>query len=232
MARLAPGSETPARVIQGASRLVLSLSGRQAALEGADRLARGAPAVLVANRAGRFDPLVLAAALPRTVSLADPALLSPLPRAVAFLLKPLVLDPVYGEVAPPGGTLRQRIRHALEDGRSVLVFPDGPPGVPAHLSRFRLDALHAALETSTPIYPIGIQADGNRKSGVGSRETAIPDSLHSTPRPTRAASEASVSIRIGGPLCVDGQGTGQREEVVGLRERVRKQIASLVDNEN
>src|SRR5439155_14644441 len=205
VARLAPGSETPARVIQRASRLVLRSSRRQATLEGADRLARG-PAVLVANRAGRFDPLVVAATLPQTTSIADPALLSPLPRAVAFLLKPLVLDPVYGEVSPPGGTLRQRIRHALEDGRSVLVFPDGPPGVPAHLSRFRLDALHAALETSTPIYPIGIQADGNRKSGVGSRETAIPDSLHSASRPTRAASEDSVSIRIAGPVCVDGQG--------------------------
>src|SRR5437870_1966779 len=182
VARLAPGSETPARVIQRASRLVLRSSRRQATLEGADRLARGGPAVLVANRAGRFDPLVVAAALPQTTSIADPAFLSPLPRAVVFLLKPLVLDPVYGEVSPPGGTLRQRIRHALEDGRSVLVFPDGPPGVPAHLSRFRLDALHAALETSTPIYPIGIQADGNRKSGVGSWESAIPDSLLSTSR--------------------------------------------------
>jgi len=181
---------------------------------------------LVANRAGRFDPLVVAAALPQTTSIADPAFLSPLPRAVVFLLKPLVLDPVYGEVSPPGGTLRQRIRHALEDGRSVLVFPDGPAGVPAHLSRFRLDAIHAALETSTPIYPIGIQADGNRKSGVGSRETAIPDSLLSASRPTRAASEDSVSIRIGGPVCVDGQGIGQRE-VVGLRERVRRQIAEM-----
>src|SRR5439155_4909205 len=82
VARLAPGSETPARVIQRASRLVLRSSRRQATLEGADRLARGGPAVLVANRAGRFDPLVVAATLPRTISLADPALLSPLPRAV------------------------------------------------------------------------------------------------------------------------------------------------------
>src|SRR5207249_2561956 len=80
--------------------------------------------------------------------------------------------------APPGGTLRQRIRHALEDGRSVLVFPDGPPGVPAHLSRFRLDAIHAALETSTPIYPIGIRngrqgLEGSRNSGLESRNSKL-----------------------------------------------------------
>ncbi|PYV25852.1 MAG: acyl-phosphate glycerol 3-phosphate acyltransferase [Acidobacteria bacterium] len=235
VARLAPGSETPARVIQGASRLVLSLSGRQAALEGADRLARGAPAVLVANRAGRFDPLVLAATLPRTVSLADPALLSPLPRAVAFLLKPLVLDPVYGEVAPPGGTLRQRIRHALEDGRSVLVFPDGPPGVPAHLSRFRLDAIHAALETSTPIYPIGIRngrqaLEGSRNSGLESRNSKLETGNSKTETRNSASAQAvswnNASVRIAGPLSVDGQGISQRE-VVGLRDRIRRQIAEM-----
>src|SRR5207245_6028626 len=61
------------------------------------------------------------------------------------------------ETAPRGGTLRQRIHHALEDGQTVLMFPDGPPGTAARLSRFRLEAFQAAAATSSAIIPIGLR---------------------------------------------------------------------------
>jgi len=135
-----------------------------------------------------------------------------------------VVDPIYGEALPPGGTLCQRIRQALEEGRSVLVFPDGPPGVPAHLSRFRLDALRAALETSTPIYPIGIRntaevLEASRNSKLETRNSAS----------AQAVSGNNASVRIGGPWCVDHQGIGPRE-VAGLRERIRRQIAAMIND--
>ena len=135
----------------------------------------------------------------------------------------------------PGGTLCQRIRQALEEGRSVLVFPDGPPGVPAHLSRFRLDAIHAALETSTPIYPIGIRngrqaLEGSRNSGLESRNSKLETGNSKTETRNSASAQAvswnNASVRIAGPLSVDGQGISQRE-VVGLRDRIRRQIAEM-----
>ncbi len=205
--RLVPSRKAAARIVQSAARCLLWLSGQRVTVQGANLMARGEPAVLVANRAGRLDPLVLAAAIPSPFLIADAGALSSLPPEAACMLGPLVVAPVNGEVSPPGGTLRQRVRQALEDGHSVLVFPDGPTGTPAHLSRFRLDAIHAAAATSSPIHPIGIRGTSRILQPGG--------------RPVRR-NEAKVFVGDQ----IRPEITDQRE-LVGLRERVREAIASL-----
>jgi 1-acyl-sn-glycerol-3-phosphate acyltransferase len=150
-----------------------------------------------------------------------------LPRAAAFLLEPLVLDPVSGEASPPGGTLRQRIRQGLDAGGSVVVFPDGPAGAPAHLSRFRLDAFYAALETSSPVYPVGIRNTPDVLRAPG----GSPFQARNSPSTGKGnGREHDPQVRVGEPVYVDDQGIGQRE-IAGLRERIRRQIATLVDRE-
>jgi fatty-acyl-CoA synthase len=157
LVRLLPGRRVAGRSVQWAARTLLRLTGQGVSVVGSDRVSRNGPVVLVANRAGRADPLVLAATVPVPFLIADAAALASLPREARFLLKPLVIPPLRSNGAPPGGTLRDRIRHGLEAGHSVLVLADGPAGVPPHLSRFRLDAFHAALETSRAVQPIAIQ---------------------------------------------------------------------------
>jgi acyl carrier protein len=146
-----------ARIARLAARSLLKLSGQRVTVRGSDLIAREGPAVFVANRAGVYDPLALASRLRSRLLFADGSTLSSLPWGARFVLEPLLVAPLNGATMPPGGTLRQRLCHALERGHSVLVFPDGPIGAPAHLSRFRLDAFHAALATGTPIIPVAVR---------------------------------------------------------------------------
>ncbi len=207
LVRLSPNRKVAARIAQWAARCILRFSGQGVTVQGGELIPRAEPAVLFANRASRLDPLVLAAAIPSPFLIADATALKSLLPEAAFLLKPLVIGPVNGEVAPRGGTLRQRIRRSLEDGHSVLVFPDGPAGAPAHLSRFRLDAIHAAVATSSPIHPIGVQGTPNLLQPGG-----------------RRAGRSELRIAIGErirPQMTDPS------ELFKLRERVREAIAKL-----
>ena len=214
-ARVAPGREARAAVVRWAARLLLRLSRHPVSLDGADRLAGVEAALLISNRAGRLDPLLLAATVPSRLRLADSVLWSSLPWAVAWLLKPLALEPVYGEVSPPGGTLGQRIRQSLEDGNSVLVFSDGHAGASPLLSRFRLEAIRAAVETSSPILPVGI------------RGTARLLNLNGAPRREAARGPLEgeeASVRVGDPI--RGEKTDHRG-MVALRKRAREALVEL-----
>lgn len=212
-ARLVPGSAR-SRAVRWAARILLGLSGQHLALNGVGNLASGQPVLLIANRAGRFDPLVVAATAPIELRLADSFAWSSLPHLVAWLLKPLALRPVYGEASPPGGTLGQRVREELEEGRSVVMFAEGPSGAPAHLSRFRLDALRAAMETSSLVVPVGIR---------GTAGFLAVNGAHRASEGKRAAEGAS--LHFGDPVpseATDGHG------LVARRERLREIIAELV----
>jgi 1-acyl-sn-glycerol-3-phosphate acyltransferase len=95
----------------------------------------------------------------------------------------------------------------LEDGHSILFFPEGPTGAPAHLSRFRLDAIHAAVVTSSPIHPIGIR---------GTSSILQPEK--------RAAGRREAKVLVG--HAIRSEMAGHRD-LIGLRERVREAIAEL-----
>ncbi len=156
LARLV-GKKTAAKIVRSTARAMLWLRREKVSVQGAEFVSRGEAVVLVANRSGRFDPLVLAAAVPAPFLIADRAALESLPRGVRFLLEPLVVETLNGDHAPPGGRLRERLRVALESGHSVLVLPESPLGASPGLSRFRLDAFHAAARTSSPILPVRVQ---------------------------------------------------------------------------
>jgi acyl carrier protein len=130
------------------------------------RAVRG-PAVLVANRAGRLDPLVVAAAVGQPLRFADPGALAGLPPLVRDLLRPLVAAPFYGPRA------KHALRRVLEKGGLVVVFPESAIGEPAWRSRFRLDAFHAAVDTQTPVYPVAVSGPG-KKARVAVGEPVLP----------------------------------------------------------
>ncbi len=140
------------RVLHWSARWFLFATGQEVEVAGLEKLEADRPAVLVANHPGRLDALILAAALPETFLLSDSGALASL-----RLLEPLVVEPLTGNQAPPGGTQKQRIQRGLAAGHSVVVFPEGPRGEPAWRCRFRLDGFHAALETGAPVHPVAIR---------------------------------------------------------------------------
>ncbi|MBI3665937.1 MAG: AMP-binding protein [Acidobacteria bacterium] len=204
--RVLPGRRTAGRIFRWGARIFLGLRRYEIEAEGCDHVQADQPAILVSNHPGRLDPFVLATVAPVPFLFADSGGIAHLPRAVAACLRPLVVPAVRGETAPPGGTLKQRIRQALERGHSVLVFPEGRVGEPAHRNRFRLDAFHAAVETSAPVYPIAVLGTSHMLAG-------------------HPALRKNVRIVIGEALLPEVK---DRREIVLLRDRVRE---AIVQNE-
>jgi fatty-acyl-CoA synthase len=205
-ARLLPGA-SGAWAASAASRAILALTGHRVSAQGLSRLKKKGAAVIVANRAGAFDPLVLAALIRRPFLFADAEALSPMPRAARFLLGALAAPPLEEVLAPPGGTLRQRIHAQLRRGQAVLVFPDGPVATASRASRFRLEAFQAAALTSAPIYPAAVQ--GTAPVLVAHERTVL---------------RGAVNVSVGGAITA---GACEPRELVRLRERVREAIARL-----
>jgi acyl-CoA synthetase (AMP-forming)/AMP-acid ligase II/1-acyl-sn-glycerol-3-phosphate acyltransferase/acyl carrier protein len=230
LARLVPSRSVAGRMVRSAARWILRLAGEEVEVRG-DALAGIPAAVLLSNRAGRLDPLVAAASLPSNFLIGEPAVLGSLPPSLAFLLEPLVVSPVYGETAPRGGTLRQRIRRALEDGQTVLMFPDGPPGTAPRISRFRLEAFQAAAATSSAIIPIGLRgtehvleparrsrcANFRIEDGTAELESAGFAS-------SRAAENGTGTLSVGRALHAE---ESDPREITRMRERVREALAEL-----
>ncbi|HMD97860.1 MAG TPA: AMP-binding protein [Terriglobia bacterium] len=225
LVRLVPSGNTAWRVIRPWAQLGLRLSGEHwTARNGEQSPAK--PAVLMASRTGPLDPLVLAAGWPQRFVFSDLAALAGLPRSAAFLLRPLVAPPIKGQIngqvhapnAPGGGELQQVIRRALEDGCSVLVFPESAPGAAAHRSRFRLDAIRAAAETSSPIYPVAVR--GKSLHAVGS----VGDDRDEESDGDGLAGRQQTEVCVGEPVRPRAG-----DDHAAIRQQVRERIVRLCD---
>jgi acyl carrier protein len=205
-ARLAPGRQAAAEIVHSAARNLLAWSAERVGLRGDEDIAKGKPAVFVANRAGVLDPLVLAGKLRSPFLVADSAALSLLPAKARFLLQPLVVPKLNGDAVPRGGTLRERIQRALKEGHSIVIFADSAVGASPERSRFRLDAFQAATSLGCTIIPIGI------------RGTAELFGAH------RRTTASWARIRIGEPVIPKVSGPG---DLIELRECVREAIVKL-----
>jgi acyl carrier protein len=208
LARVMPASNGSYQVIHLAARIILTLTGFAPHFRG---VLKPGPALLVANRNGRFDALIVAAILETPFSFREDVSLATLPRLVRLLLEPLKVRRLYGEAAPPGGTERQRVRRALEEGKLVLEFSDNPIGLPALMNRFRLDGFHAALETGTPVRPLTVMASSqvleSRAGGSVRTRSHGPE------------------VRIGNP--VTAASGSQHQQALDLREHTRQAINAL-----
>lgn len=133
----------------------------------------------------------------------------------------------------------------LGQGEAVMVFPEGQRGFikPYHqayqLQRFGLGFLRLALETDTPIVPIGIVGAEEISPGIARMETvarwfgapALPLTVTMPwlgpagfiPLPTK------FQIRFGEPLRFEGDPNDEDAVVQGHVDRVKDEIRALVD---
>jgi fatty-acyl-CoA synthase len=187
------------------ARALLTLAGCRLTREGGEALAGRHPVLLASNHASYVDVLVLLALVPRDFVFAAKAevagwpFLGTLVRRAGHLtverfdVSQSVVD--AGKLAP-----------ALEQGESVLLFPEGTFTAAAGLRPFRLGTFKAAVETGVPVVPLALR---------GTR--AILRAGQMVPRP------GPVHLWIGEAVAPDGNGW---HAVVALRDRVAADIAA------
>jgi 1-acyl-sn-glycerol-3-phosphate acyltransferase len=188
------------------SQLLLRLWGMPLRVRGLEHLPRDRACVLVVNHASYLDPLVLLAALPSSISFVAKREFTEQFFA-RVLFQRLGTEFVERFDAQRGIEDTNQIRQAVQQGRSMLFFPEGTFGRAPGLRPFRLGAFVVAAQTSVPVAPLGI-------SGTRS----ILRSGQWFPR------RGTVSVTIGLPIMPQG---ADWTAAIALRETARAQILSF-----
>jgi 1-acyl-sn-glycerol-3-phosphate acyltransferase len=200
-----PGRRTALAIGRFGARLILRLLGCRTTVEGLEDLDGPGPFVFASNHASYADVAVLMAQLPVDVLFVAKHEVRRWPIVGPYVRKAghLLVDRWdFRQGAADAG----RVARAIEEGRSVLLFPEGTFTAVAGLRPFRLGAFKIAVETGAPVVPLALQ--GTRRF------------LHADwrlPRPGR------IRLWIGAPVPPVGEGW---RAVVDLRDRVRETIAA------
>jgi 1-acyl-sn-glycerol-3-phosphate acyltransferase len=134
-------------------------------VEGLEHVPSRGPYIVAANHHNYLDGVVLAVALPRPVAfLVMPRVwrATPLHPLLHRQLGSILLNLNGLDV----GALRRAL-HALEDGRVVGIFPEGPFSVNGRLERGQPGVGLLALRAGVPVVPAGIH--GTYEALVGRR---------------------------------------------------------------
>jgi 1-acyl-sn-glycerol-3-phosphate acyltransferase len=137
-----------------------------------DRMPAGR-VLVIANHAGQlpFDGMMLATAL---LLEAEPPRIA---RAMGEYWIPRI--PIFNVMATRGGAMvgtPENCVHMLEHGECVVAFPEGVRGMNKRfrdryvLQRFGLGFMRLALETHTPIVPVGIVGSEEQNPGIANLE--------------------------------------------------------------
>ncbi len=189
------------------SKLVIWLSGVQVIVQGLEHLDQANSQVLASNHQGSFDIWAFSAYLP-----------------VQFrwvVKKELFRIPALGGAMRAAGYIaidrfhpRQAMRdikqgrRRLEQGRSLLIFPEGTRSLDGKVGDFKAGAFLLALQSKVPVVPISIQ---------GSYRIMPKDSIWLSPR--------TIRITVHPPIPTQGL---NRQEQKSLPEKVRQIIIAGV----
>lgn len=133
-------------------RLVFRAEGR-----GREHVPAHGPLLVVANHSSLLDPLLVAGVAPRPLSFLAKAELFRVP-LFGGLLRRLNARPIRREGAD-AGALRTALR-VLEEGRALLVFPEGSRGAEGVLREPKAGAGMLAVLTGAPVVPVYVGGSG------------------------------------------------------------------------
>jgi 1-acyl-sn-glycerol-3-phosphate acyltransferase len=188
---------------RGTAQLLLRLFGIPLRVRGLEHVPRHRPCVLVVNHASYIDPLVLVAVLPRTIDFVAKREL-----AEQFFARVLFrrLGTEFVERFDPqrGVEDTDRVLQAVQQGRSMLFFPEGTFGRAPGLRPFRMGAFVVAAQTGVPLVPLGIS---------GTRSVLRAEQWF--PR------RSTVSVTIGTPIMPPGT---DWNAALALRDAARAQM--------
>jgi 1-acyl-sn-glycerol-3-phosphate acyltransferase len=204
------GGETVHKIARLWASISLRVSGVSVRLEETENIGHP-PYLLMSNHQGALDIRVLLAGLPIPFK---------------FIAKrELFRIPVFGWAIRKAGYIsidRQNPREALKaieeavrrmnDGTTVLIFPEGTRSNDSRLLPFKKGAFSLASRAEVPILPLAI---------IGSHDLQPSGSDFAVPKRT-----GTVTIRFGKPIEVKGKGTSYK---AGLKDEVYKAIEGLLE---
>lgn len=135
--------------------------------------------------------------------------------------------------------LPEHARRLLEDDRLLMVFPEGARGTAKlykerySLVDFGTGFIRLALQTKTPIVPVGILGGGTAVPTVANlyrlgRLFGVPY-IPVTPYLLPLPLPAPVELHYGEPLVFSGTGDEDDDVIAGYVEQVKSRIAGLIE---
>ena len=208
ISRLPGGDAVAHRMARLWGRLCVWGTGCPVRVEGLDQIDLARRFVVMANHQSALDIPVLMAVLPaswRTVFWAKQSLFRvPVLGWAMRMLGHMPIDRVNRQLA--GRVLADTLRR-IEDGRSVLVFPEETRTSDGSLLPFQRGGFLIALKAALPIVPVGL--DGARRSMA---------KFSYVVRPGR------ITVRFGEPIPTAGRAVSEK---AALMEETRNAIAVL-----
>ena len=157
------------RFARGWARTILFLSRVPVRVEGRERLRSVESAVVVANHESLADILVLLVALPMQVRFLAKRRIFSVP-VLGWSIRAAGFIPVDRGDRQRGAATFEAALARLQNGRSVIVFPEETRTRTGELLPFKKGAALLALRSGLPILPVGIS--GTRR--VLPRDTLLP----------------------------------------------------------
>jgi 1-acyl-sn-glycerol-3-phosphate acyltransferase len=128
----------------------------------------------------------------------------------------------------------------LEDGRLLMVFPEGARGTAKlywerrSLVDFGTGFLRLAMKTRTPIVPFGFAGAGDAIPTIANlyrlgRALGVPY-IPVTPYGLALPLPARLAVEYGPPLVFEGSGSEDDDAIAGHLERVKAEIARLIES--
>jgi fatty-acyl-CoA synthase len=148
-----------ATFLKGWARTLIWVSGCKFEISHQDESIKPQQAVYVANHASYIDAVALLAALPAGVRFVGKKELFKVP-LLSTILKKIGVLAVDREEFSANIRDTKEIEEALKKGQGVAIFPEGGFSAIKGLLPFKLGAFKVAVETASPVCPIGI--DGTR----------------------------------------------------------------------
>ncbi len=202
------GSYSVYRIMVFWARILAKSVGLTFSLKGVDKVVPGVSYILAPNHQGHTDIL---------------ALLNTLPVRFRWVIKKELLRiPIFGWALAGTGAialdrsrgreamkkLRQQ-RHKLEDGWSVLVYPEGTRTSDGHLQSFKRGAFVMAVHLGVPILPITTNG-----------------AFKVLPRDTMKLRPGHITVTIGDPIDVQGL---TEDDIPELMEKTRNAMLKDLD---
>ncbi len=148
------------RLTRRVSRFILRISGSPLTVVGRENIRHSWPVIYVANHSSYIDSLVLLAILPGEVAIVGKKELAKVPILNLFFRR-LELPTVDRWDFSKSMADTKKIKQMIEEGRSILIFPEGTFTYATGLRPFRAGAFQLAVDTKTALCPIGMQGTRN-----------------------------------------------------------------------
>src|SRR3569832_815079 len=188
------------------ARTTAAAAGLRLDVTGTEHLQGDRARVVVANHSSYLDAMVLVATLPVGLHYVTKRDLAAQP-LVGWCLRRYGCEFVERFDIQQSAAAARALEARVRDGASLVFFPEGTFGPAPGLRPFRMGAFVAAVNSISPVVPVGLRGTrAARPPGAG--------------RPRRGA----VTVTVGAPLHPEGE---DWRAAVALRDRVRQALVRM-----